>query len=406
MKQEIHIASIGGVLALGFALALPACTLPTKLGDFAETGDTEDPTATSTSGGGSGTTIGDDPDPTGSTGAGSAGTSGDPACTPAKVTHKPLRPNVVLVLDKSGSMVAPDGGTWDHDGDPNTPDVTRWWSLHAAVAEIVSEFELAIDFGAHLFPSVAAKGAYNATSCPVDPEIDIPVAPANAAAILAGIPAADDDLLMGGTPMAAGVTVALDHLRSLDPKVPRAIMLVTDGAANCAVGAEPPALFESYDDSVHAIVGDAFALEGIPTYVVGVGIADEVTPEGQDGTPDGINPFEKLNELAILGGKPKDHPDEKFYNTENGVELAAALKAITFDALSCIVPLDPPLVAPEGLAVEIDGEPIPQVAACDGGSGWTFTNPEGPFDAIELCGSACMGLKLAGEADITVCVEH
>jgi hypothetical protein len=222
---------------------------------------------------------------------------------------------------------------------------------------------------------------------------------------MAGIPAADTTNLAGGTPTATAVSVALDHLRSLDPKVPRAILLVTDGAANCAEGAEPPALFEVYDDSLHALVGDAFTNEGIPTYVVGVGIEDLTTPAAQDGTPDEVNAFAELNDLATLGGRPKADPDEKFYNTVNEIELTAALKAITFDALTCVVPLDPPLAAPEGIAVEVDGVAIPQVEACGTESGWAFTNPGGPFDAIVLCGSACTGLKLAGEADVTVCVD-
>lgn len=86
--------------------------------------------------------------------------------------------------------------------------------------------------------------------------------------------------------MAAGVTTALDHLRTLDAQIPRAILLITDGAANCIDDADPEVMFEQYDASIHTIVGDAFTLDGIPTYVVGVGIEDATSPAHKDGSPD------------------------------------------------------------------------------------------------------------------------
>lgn len=33
-----------------------------------------------------------------------------------------------------------------------------------------------------------------------------------------------------------------------------------------------------------------------------------------------------------------------------------------------------------------------------------YTHPDGPFDAIKLCGTACGGLKIAGQAELTVCM--
>jgi hypothetical protein len=320
------------------------------------------------------------------------------------VTRAPLSPNVVLVLDKSGSMVSEQIGMWDHDADANTPPVTRWSSLHDVVEAVATEFEGTINFGAHLFPNNKANASYSASACPVDPDIDIAVASMNKAAILAGIPAADDTSMRGGTPMAAGVTAALEHLKTLDAQIPRAILLVTDGAANCIDDADPEVMFEQYDESVHTIVGDAFALDGIPTYVVGVGIQDLVSSNAKDGSPDSVNTFTRLNELATDGGKPKTDPDEKFFNTVNQIELAAALDEIAVDTLTCIIPLDPPLNAPDEITVEVDGMQIPHISDCAGQSGWIYAHPDGPFDAIHLCGAACGGLKIAGEASITLCM--
>ena len=150
-------------------------------------------------------------------------------------------------------------------------------------------------------------------------------------------------------------------------------------------------------------VGDAFTVDGIPTYVVGVGIEDVTSDQVQDGTPDNTNTFDRLNELAEDGGKPRDDPSEKFFNTNNELELAAALDQIAVDALTCIVPLDPAPVDPQETIVVLNGEVVPQVSDCQTETGWVYVNPEGPFDAIRMCGSACGGLKLTGSAEVTVC---
>jgi len=384
-------------------LALPAltiaCTIKTQIADDDDGGsETTDPTVTS----------GDEPTSAppidGDETNGSSESSGGGAeCTAVKLTREPVSPNVVLVLDKSGSMVADPTGLWDHDGDPNTALVTRWSSLHGVVETIVTDFDEKINFGAHLYPAVDAVAAYNEQACLVDGTMTVAVAPANKDAILASIPAASVTDLRGGTPVTIAMNVALDHLRSLDPDVPRAVLLVTDGAANCAFGTAPPDLFEVYDDGVHTVVSDAFISDGIPTYVVGVGIEDVISDAEQDGTPDDTNSFDRLNELAEDGGKPRDDPNEKFFNTANQIELAAALDQIAVDALTCILPLDPAPADPEATIVVLDGDVVPRVSDCQTESGWVYTNPMGPFDAIRMCGSACSGLKLTGSADVTVC---
>jgi hypothetical protein len=178
-----------------------------------------------------------------------------------------------------------------------------------------------------------AVSVYNAGACPVLSDPEVPVAASNAANILAAIPMAGDTSIKGGTPSAAGVTTALNHLKSINDGAPKAIFLVTDGAANCDSDAPSEmARFEVYDDSLHTIVNDAFMVDGIPTYVIGIDIDNMVTSNMQDGNPNGINPFEKLNELATLGGKPKGDPNEKFYNAVNQIELQAALDVIVSDA--------------------------------------------------------------------------
>lgn len=321
-------------------------------------------------------------------------TTGDVVpCDIADATLEPLPPNIMLVLDKSGSMVV---NTWDHDANGNTPPVTRWNSLHQVVDFVVTTFDSQINFGAKLFPAETATNDYSSQACVVANVPEIPVASMNANAILAGIPGATDVDLAGGTPATAGILVAKQHLLTLDPTHPRAIVFVTDGAANCRIGARTSVeRFEEYDSQLPVEVGNAWTNAGIPTYVVGIDIENAVSPVVVDGNPDSTNPYEKLNEVATAGGKPKAGA-EKFYQTTNQIELQDALQQIIDDALSCSVPLNPVPAFPDLLEIYIDGMMVPRVTDCNTEDGWVYTNPNGPYDSIELCGSWCAELKVTG----------
>ncbi|WP_434420520.1 hypothetical protein [Nannocystis pusilla] len=152
-------------------------------------------------------------------------------CGEAVVDIPVVTPNVMLVLDKSGSMVTPDKGYWDHDGDDAnddgiqdadpmmmaaaTPKITRWKSLYSVVDFITGTFENSMNLGAVLFPSKMAASAYNATACPVNMTPEVEIAPMNGQAILNAIPGADetDMTIKGGTPATKGVKAALAEAR-------------------------------------------------------------------------------------------------------------------------------------------------------------------------------------------------
>jgi hypothetical protein len=180
---------------------------------------------------------------------------------------------------------------------------------------------------------------YTDKACLVNANVEIPIKPKNKLAILNGIPAAANMTIAGGTPATAGMNAAIKHLKTFPADVPRAILLVTDGAANCTSGLQPPPLFEKYDDTVHTVVGDAYMVDGIPTYVVGIDTLNLVTSDVQDGNPT-ASPVPQAQRPGEQGGKPKNDPNEKFYNANNQIELGAALEAIIADALSCVIPLD------------------------------------------------------------------
>jgi hypothetical protein len=47
------------------------------------------------------------------------------------------------------------------------------------------------------------------------------------------------------------------------------------------------------------------------------------------------------------------------------------------------------------------------VPTCNGMNGWTWVNPNGPYDSLILCGTACTQLKQVGKADVNFfCVPN
>jgi hypothetical protein len=398
--SHYRIRSIPHLTCLTTALALAACSDDSG-GSSAS--DTDGGIASATGTEGETRTNGGSDPTTATNGTGDGSGDDEINCGEVEVQLDAAPGRVMLVLDKSGSMVHTNN-LWDHDDDPETDDVTRWFSLHAVVDEITSSFDNTIDFGMLLYPSLAATSEYDATACLVDDQPEVPIGPSNAQAIMGVLPGANaDGEIRGGTPSRVAVEVALEHLRTFDTAIPRAILYVTDGEANCSPDAgSSPELFEQYDDVVHDIVEDAWLIDEIPTYVVGIAIRDEVLPNTPNGTPNNINPHEKLNELAEQGGVPRDGA-VKYYRTDNEIELLAALEEIAAEQVSCVIPLDPPPTHPAFVTVEIEGELIPKVDDCATEDGWVFHEPDedGVFHTIELCGTACDQLVTVGLIDAT-----
>ncbi|MEZ4381034.1 MAG: VWA domain-containing protein [Nannocystaceae bacterium] len=323
----------------------------------------------------------------------------DPSdCGEAVIEIPITTPNVVLVLDKSGSMVA---NSWDGDADPNTPDVTRWFSLYNVVDFIATQFNNSMNLGMVLYPSKKAKSEYTINACLVEATPDVPTAPTNGPTILASMPpaTATSSDIAGGTPARAGMITAIDHLSGIQDGLPQFMILVTDGAANCSLEAADEAeRFEVYDEALAQTIADA-ASNGIPTFVVGIDIKDEVSVTMQDGNPDATNTFQKLNELAVAGGVPKNDPNEQFYNSQNQIELQDALTAIAQQVLPCVIDLNPVPAYPDFVEVSVNGVDYGkmQVDDCNTEDGWQFVDDT--FMQIQLCGQACTDFQGSGNLD-------
>lgn len=303
-------------------------------------------------------------------------------CGESEITVAPAVPQIMLVLDKSHSMVS---NAWDHDGDAGTAPVTRWHSLHDVVAQLGGDLGGNMEIGALMFPSVALTSNDSATACEVPASPDVAVGLDNGAAIVAAMPAADSDEIWGGTPTSAAIATAAAELRALDGDAPKAIVLVTDGAANCMEGVAENEMFTRYDDDLAPLVADTFTDDGIPTYVVGIDIVDELVDVPH------INPHDALAEVAIAGGAARDGEDA-FYNTRDEGELTAALGEIT-GALQCQLPLTDVPAVPSRVHLVLDGDDVGYSADCSDANGWRYV---GDGTAVELCSAACDDFVASG----------
>lgn len=319
---------------------------------------------------------------TGEIPGGSTGT-GDEVCDVEKIPAQIQAANVMLVLDKSGSMSK---NRWSDGG----VERTRWESLYKTVAFMVDKFDKSARFGMKLFPGKTATGTQNA--CLVDPGVEVPIADSNGAAVLAGMPSAST-IVEGGTPASTGYGYAVDYLKGLaaagDTRR-RIIILVMDGRV------------DDCDDTHQDLLSraeDALA-NGITTFVVGIDV--------DSSTPKGFELHSDLRILAVKGGSGS------YFDSSDPQRLRAAMEEIIDRVSDCRIKLSKPPLQPNWATVEAGNQTFRwlgnKVASCDaaqlpvGQGGFTYVKVDGQ-DAIELCGQACTNYVNSGEVKVNLLCE-
>jgi hypothetical protein len=377
-------------------LALAACggrTIGTDGGSTDASGGSE---AGSSDGGGQTDSSGGD-DGGGNTSG--PGTTSGPC---GEETFMPVRVPVVFafVAERSAHMAA----TWDHDADPATAEVTRWQGVHEAVSTVIDRRCSYDAFGLWLYPSDEATNEYGVNGCLASDMPDVSPEHSNQDQILATLPPATPGPsdLVGASPAAAAYENAISHLVGLDPNLEKWVVLLAHLPAQCAEGsASDQELMEVYDPALLERVHQAREEHGIHTYVVGIDIDVDVTPESADWIPDGVSPFEVFNDLAVAGGMPRGGP-QGFYGATDLIELQVAIECQGGEIVTCVLAADD---APEGsdpmrTEVRLEDVLIPRIEDCATEDGWTYVNPDGPYSVIELCGQACEDLGELAEAAV------
>ncbi|HJL19212.1 MAG TPA: VWA domain-containing protein [Sandaracinaceae bacterium LLY-WYZ-13_1] len=284
-------------------------------------------------------------------------------CPELRLRFGELRPTVLLVLDRSGSMRALFGRPWT----PRYSSASRWEVLRgilvgdARVDGLLDRNARRIRYGLITYSSSFG-------TCPdlrvVLPRLD------NEPAIEMGLGVGP----RGGTPTAealSSVTEMLPELVAGDEPV--AVILATDGVpTGCrSSGGRPTA------DTVDATA--ELYERGVRTFVLSVG--EEVSTS-------------HLQDVANAGaGRGPGDGDAEFWVGAAPASLREALDSALGSAITCVAVLSDPvddLSRACELEVTIDGEPVP----CDDPDGFHLPRR----DRIEFSGAACARLRTPGRA--------
>ncbi len=303
--------------------------------------------------------------------------SGD-GCEEHIVRPMRITPDMLIVLDRSGSM--------------NMNGRDRWNPSVMGLEAIVKELQDKINFGLMTFPSRTGdtRASGDVSNC-TPGEVDVPVAGNNFDEI--------SDFLGGIGPNGRTPTAAtLENVRksfladSMDPDAiytGRYVLLVTDGQPNCSMGGgggfggggfgggsgEPQAV----DDTVAAV--QALAEAGIPTYVL-----------GYDTQSDRALAM-ALDRMAVAG----DTGDKAHRPISDQATLTREFDQIAGGAVSCDYLLENE-VDPAFVRVELDGTTL----NLDDANGWRLRQDG---RTVSLQGEACEKLRTGSDHEFRVTVE-
>lgn len=272
----------------------------------------------------------------------------NPICDQLVAIDELDRPELMLVVDRSGSMefeLAQSGGP-------------KWPVLRDALSSTVQSTR-EVAFGLSMFPADdgCAPGG-------VDVELGGANLPAVDGVLVAAEPA-------GGTPTHTTLAAMAAYFDSTPPSSGgRFILLATDGEPNC--GGTPFTPASSVPETLAEL--ESLAASGIRTFVLGFDAAAGTDPQ-------------VLTLMAQAGGTGQ------YYPAESPAELKTAIDDITASVMlpPCDYRLDFEVGDPDELGVTIDGDPI----ARDPTNGWSYDPSTG---VLTFRGQACETLQ-SGTAD-------
>jgi hypothetical protein len=266
-----------------------------------------------------------------------------------------LPPNVMIVLDRSGSM----------DGDVQGSDKNRWEVAKDAIFALVEQFNDDIRFGLVTYSACELFKECTAG------EIVVPLVD-KALNLITGFLADKGFFYLcnsGNPETSTGNTLqALVGESSLqDPARGNAVILITDGNENSECQGST---------NGQKAAGDLFG-QTIPVKTYAVGFSDKV--------------IGSLADVAAAGGT------EVPYNASDPQSLEEALNSIAANVASCDFVLDGDPPDPDDIYVFFDDDP--KGVPYDPVNGWTY-DPD--TQTIHFHGAACEALKNGEVADLDV----
>ena len=279
-------------------------------------------------------------------GGSSSQTDGGDCAETVTATNAPA--NLMIVLDKSGSMDEP----------ASDPQTTKWVAAQNTIIQMTTKYP-SIDFGLTMF-SLPNSGCSTGS-------IAVRIGANNADAIKTALRDAGPD--GDGTPIAGGLGVGGQDPGLSDMTRSNGVVLITDGYENCA-GApvtEVKTLFRRANP--------------VRTYVIGFGNQVDAIV---------------LSNMAIQGGTARLRTP-RYYQAEKQADVEDALKNISNSALLCSFTLSKTGIDPAKIFIGIDGQLVPRDPSHL--SGWDYNSTT---NLVMLYGPACDALASNPQAQLKV----
>jgi hypothetical protein len=272
-------------------------------------------------------------------------------------------PDLLIVLDKSGSMLLP----------PNFPfpDPSKWDLMKGALSATTDTFDQNIRFGLLLFPTDDL--------CAVAPGARVPIDLGQSANIVAALNGSGPS---GSTPSHFALTEALAIYQSI-PVNPdgRYVLFATDGLPNCNGGAATP---DEPSDAATIAAVEALATAGIKTFVLGFGNSF-------------VTNAQVLNDAALAGEVPKPGGPPHYYYATNQAELEQTFTDIAGGIIvpSCSFALEELPPDPDLVTVTLNGTAVPRDAGHQ--NGWDYHPDAG---TITFFGSYCEMIEAGASSSV------
>jgi hypothetical protein len=264
-----------------------------------------------------------------------------------------IPPNVLIVLDRSGSM-----------NEALNEQGTKWDIALSAIGQVVTDFTGKVRFGLSLYPGLNPACDEGNGCAPGAVFVDVGADTSTSIIDVLGFVKTCEL----GTPTAEALDGLTSYVGLEDPDRTNFVLLITDGKSTCS-------------DPVLAVAGLRNETPEIKTFVVGFG--------------DGTDPTE-LNGMAAAGGTALDG-DPMYYQADDAVTLAGAFADIAASVMSCTFVLDMVPPDPNDLYVYINDVEIERDAIHL--EGWDY---EPQNNRITFYGSSCNLLQSGQAMDLEI----
>lgn len=268
-------------------------------------------------------------------------------CEAENFVAEAVPPNMLIVLDRSGSMDDRVGGF----GSPS-----KWDVALTAVDNLTSAYDGQIRFGLLAFPGTDLAcqqgGHCNAGVIAVDVGDD------TRSAINEYLD--DSATCLLGTPIGGALSLAVDYEPLEDTTRSNYVLLVTDGEDNCQI------------DPTDQVRDLRQKTPSVKTFVVGFG--------------GGVDPGE-LNAMADEAGTALPG-QRRYYQADDADSLEAAFQEIGGAVLGCEYTIPSEVPDPDQLFVFFDGIRVPRDPS--NAAGWNYDDASG---RLTFAGNACTALR-------------